>query len=354
MATQRFLVPLLQVRILPWLLLKQILLTFNNEILIKAKWGFALIRKGTWIILSCLKIIEFLIPQPLIGGGFNVNCPWCDTKKDSFNLGINPSEDYGNCWKCGGHDIKDVLALLLGIPRRDVSDIIKPYMGRKSNLPSVSTRKASATFLSLPSDTFTSKERKYLEKRGFDADYLHEKYGVVGGGITGKWKFRIIIPIYYKGRLVSWTARSILSKDELKELDLPRYKNLSIEESVYPAKDIFFNLDNCVGDSVVLTEGCFDVMRLGDINGNSDNVICSLGTQLTQAQIRLLSERFNKVYIMFDNEAEAQEKARKFGMQIASMGLEVEVIDAFSEFGVNDGAECNEEQVASIRRELGF
>ena len=238
--------------------------------------------------------------------------------------------------------------MLLGVPTRDVSDIIKPYMGRITNLPSASTRKATATFLSLPSNEFTSKERKYLTKRNFDADFLHEKYGIVGGGITGRWKFRIIIPIYYKGRLVSWTARSILSKDELKQLDIPRYKNLSIEESVINPKDIFFNLDNCTKDSVVLTEGSFDVMRFGD------NFICSLGTQLTQAQIRLLSERFNKVYIMFDNEPEAQEKARKFGMQIASMGLEVEVVDAFSEFGVNDGAECNEKQVASIRKELGF
>lgn len=281
-------------------------------------------------------------------GWVNCNCPYCDTKKDSFNLGINPVEDYGNCWKCGGHEINEVLALLLNVSVKDVPDIIKPYKGTSSLLPSVSTRKALKSSLSLPSDTFTSKERKYLKSRDFDPDFLHEKYGVVGGGITGRWKFRIIIPIYYNNQLVSWTARSIFSKNELKEMEIPRYKNLSIEESVINPKDIFFNLDNSRGDTVVLMEGTFDVMRFGD------SFICSLGTQLTQKQIELLSKRFNKVYIMFDNEKEAQEKARKFGMQIASMGLEVEVVDAFSDFGVNDGAECNARQVYEIRKELGL
>ena len=241
-----------------------------------------------------------------------------------------------------------MLSKALNVPKRDLNEVLKPYRNGITSLPSISSRKALRSSISLPSDGFTDKERKYLESRNFDANFLHEKYGIVGGGITGKWKFRIIIPIYYNNRLVSWTARSILSKKQLKEYDIPRYKNLSIEESVINPKDIFYNLDNCRKSEVVLTEGCFDVIRFGD------DWMCSLGTQLTQNQLRLLYERFNKVYIMFDNEVEAQEKARKFGMQIAGMGLDVEVVDAYSDFGVNDGGDCNYEQVSIIRKELGF
>lgn len=279
-------------------------------------------------------------------GWTNVTCPFCDDK--TFNGGFENENPHFNCWKCGSHPIDEALSLILHVDRKQINSVLKPYRGTSSLIPSVSSRRPMCTSLSLPSDGFTPKERKYLEKRNFDVDFLHDKYGVVGGGISGRWKFRIIIPIYYNNKLVSWTARSVLSKDELKELDIPRYKNLSIEESVINPKDIFYNLDNCRKDVVVLTEGCFDVIRFGD------DWICSLGTQLTQAQIRLLSERFNKVYIMFDNEVEAQEKARKFGMQIASMGIEVEVVDAYSEFNVNDGGECNEEQVLKIRKELGL
>lgn len=293
-------------------------------------------------------IIESHTPLLSIGGGFNVNCPYCDTKIDSFNLGINPIEDYCNCWKCGSHNLHEVLSTLLNVPKRDLNDILSSYKGRNTNLPSPSSRKALGRNLVLPTDGFTKSEYRYLEKRGFDPDFLHEKYGVVGGGFTRKWHDRIIIPIYFNNVIVSWVGRSILGAKEIKELGIPRYKNLSIEESIINPKDIFYNLDNCRKGEVVLTEGCFDVIRFGD------DWICSLGTQLTQTQLKLLYERFNKVYIMFDNEVEAQEKARKFGMQIASMGIEVEVVDAYSEFNVNDGGECNEEQVLKIRKELGL
>ena len=185
-----------------------------------------------------------------------------------------------------------------------------------------------------------------MKARGFSPKYLNEKYGLVGGGISGKWKFRIIIPIYYNGQLMSWTGRSILSKKKLKELKIPRYKNLSIEESVRNPKELFFNIDNCKGKEVVLTEGSFDVLRF------DGNAICSLGTELTEGQISLLSERFEKIFILFDNEPEAQEKAHKFGMQLSAIGLDVEIVDAFGDFGKNDMGECTPEEIQQIKKEL--
>lgn len=281
-------------------------------------------------------------------GWVNVCCPYCDTKPDSFNMGFPlTGGEYCNCWKCGSHDLYETLAMLLKVSKREIPSILQRYKGRGA-IVSNGKKKAMGTTLKLPSNEFTTAERQYLLSRDYDPDLLHEKYGVVGGGIMGKWKFRIIIPIIVDGRLVSWTARSILSKDKLKELDIPRYKNLSIEESVINPKDVFFNMDNCRGQTCVLTEGAFDVMRFGD------GFLCSLGTQLTQEQLKLLCSRYTKVFIMFDNEVQAQEKARKFGIQIASMGLDVEVVDAYSDFNINDGGDCNAEQVKAIRMELGL
>ena len=281
-------------------------------------------------------------------GWVNVCCPYCDTKPDSFNMGFPLEGDaYCNCWKCGGHDLHEALSMILRVSKREVPSILERYRGRGETV-SATRKKAKGTKLVLPSDGFTEVERDYLLSRRYDPDYLHRKYGVVGGGMVGRWKFRIIIPIVVDGRLVSWTARSILGKERLKELEIPRYKNLSIEESVVNPKDVFFNMDNCRGQTCVLTEGAFDVMRFGD------GFLCSLGTQLTQEQLKLLYSRYTKVFVMFDNECEAQAKAKWFGMQIASMGVDVEVVDAYSEFGVNDGGDCNERQVRSIRRELGL
>src|SRR5574344_1316716 len=161
-------------------------------------------------------------------------------------------------------------------------------------------------------------------------------------------KNTIIIPLVLNGKIVSWTARTILSKQQQQKLKIPRYKNLSIEQSVYPPKDLFYNLDNCKKKTAVLTEGAFDVIRMGD------GFFCSFGTELTQSQISMIKERFTKIFIMFDNEEEAQAKARKFGLQIASIGVEVEIVDDYSDFNKNDGGELNEQEVSIIRKELGL
>lgn len=279
-------------------------------------------------------------------GWTNVTCPFCDDK--TFNGGFNNAGDYYHCWKCGGHNFKQALARVANIPMNQVDDLISQYAGRNSLLNKLNKKQAKATQIKLPTDTFTIEERRYLKKRNFNPAFLHKKYKIVGGGVTGSWKYRIIIPLIMNGKIVSWTARTILSKKIQQENKIPRYKNLSIEQSVVDPKSVLYNLDNCKKKTAVLTEGAFDVIRLGD------DFFCSFGTELTQSQISIIKERFTKIFIMFDNEKEAQEKARKFGMQIASIGVEVELVDAYSDFDKNDGGELNEQEVSIIRRELGL
>lgn len=279
-------------------------------------------------------------------GWTNITCPFCDDK--TFNGGFNNAGDYYHCWKCGGHNFKQALARAVNIPFNEVDILIEQYAGRNSLLNKLNKKQAKAIQLTLPTNTFTPAERKYLKQRNFSPKLLHEKYKIVGGGITGAWKYRIIIPLILDGKIVSWTGRSILSKQKINELKIPRYKNLSIEQSVIDPKSILYNLDNCMSQTAVLTEGAFDVMRLGD------GFFCSFGTELTQAQIIEIKNRFSKVFIMFDNEVEAQIKARKFGLQIASMGVDVEIVDAYGDFNKNDGGELTESEVQIIRKELGL
>ena len=277
-------------------------------------------------------------------GWVNVECPFCYSSTHQKHLGFNPFGDYCHCWKCGGKNIRATLSRLLSIPSNYVDDVMRDYRGRNIQLNNLNKKSKAIHRLELPTDTFLPIERKYLKGRNFNPKHLHDKYKIVGGGITGKWKYRIIIPLILNGKIVSWTARSILSKERLSELDIPRYKNLSIEESIINPKETWYNLDNCYGDSVVILEGCFDVIRFGD------NSICSLGTSVTQEQIRVIQSRFKKVYILFDNEKEAQEKARKLGLNLSSVGLEVEIIDAFGDFGKNDMAELTEKEVEKIKK----
>jgi DNA primase len=279
-------------------------------------------------------------------GWTNCTCPHCDDK--TYNGGFNNIDGHYHCWKCGGHDMKKTLQLVLGIPSNEIKSVLSEYEGRNGVLQELNKKTAKAKHLELPSDCFTPAERKYLLSRNFSPRFLHEKYGVVGGGIAGRWKYRIIIPVYLNGKLVSWTGRSILDKQTLKEKEIPRYKNLSIEESVINIKECIFNIDNCRKNVAVLVEGSFDVMRLGD------DFICSMGTELTQNQIQTLSNRFKKIFIAFDNELEAQKKARKFGMELASIGVDVEVVNIYEDFNKNDGGELSDDEVKIIRKELGL
>lgn len=274
----------------------------------------------------------------------NVDCPYCDEEKGHYNLGFNCSGNYYHCWKSvHSYPIKKVLSDVLSVPMSSIPEILNQYEG---GTKIVERRMSKAKYLELPTDTFSKAERKYLKSRDFDPKYLYKKYNIVGGGIDGPWKFRIIIPVYYQGKLMSWTGRSILSKKKLKELGIPRYKNLSIEKSVKNIKELFFNIDNCKSDTVVLTEGAFDVLRF------DGNAICSMGTELTEGQINLLSNRFRKIFILFDNEPEAQEKARKFGLQLSAIGIEVEIINAYEDFGKNDMGECSKKEIEIIKKEL--
>ena len=81
--------------------------------------------------------------------------------------------------------------------------------------------------------------------------------------------------------------------------------------------------------------------------------MCCFGSALTEEQIAVIADRFEKVFILFDNEPEAQEKAKKYGMQIASMGVEVEVVNAYEDFNKNDGGELTPDEVEIIKNELG-
>ena len=279
-------------------------------------------------------------------GWVNTQCVFCGGS--SYKLGFNPQDDYCSCFACGGHNLLDALGRLLGLNRQRLKEVLPDYEGRAEIAKALSGKKPKVKSLELPTDGFTSVERKYLEKRNFDADFLREKYKIVGGGIAGKWKHRIIIPILLNGKIVSWTGRSVLGKEKLQELELPRYKNLAVDESVIDPKHTLFNLDNCKGDSVILTEGAFDVLRFGD------DCLCSFGIELTQTQVNIIADRFKKVYIIFDNEIQAQKTARKFGLELSAMGVDIEIVDAYSDYGVKDGAELTDNQAEKIKKELGL
>ena len=281
-------------------------------------------------------------------GWVNVQCPHCSDK--SMNGGFNVFADYYYCWRCGKHPLERTLSRVLAIPLPAVRELMGEYDNRVMIASALNRKgtKGGVRSLKLPGGAFTPTEEKYLLGRRFSPRHLAEKYGVAGGGVTGLWRYRIIIPLFERGRLVSWTARSILSARKLKETGQPRYKQLSVSESVVDPKRVLYNIDNCGGQRLCLLEGPLDVIRMGD------GFACSFGTEMTQAQIRYVRDRYSWVGIMFDSEPEAQRKAKRYALQLSALGVSVEVIDAFGDFGKTDAGELSPRQALRLRGELGF
>jgi len=285
---------------------------------------------------------EFGIPTDfsrLKSGWVNVSCPFCGGS--SFHLGFNITYDYCTCFKCGGHNLRMTLAKLLNIPSNTLSQILEPFETKSLILSRLNKEeKLNKDKIELPGFPLSMREKNYLLDRHFNPKELIIKYNIQGGGWVGDWKNRIIIPIYLGGKLISWTSRTIIKDRE------PRYKNLENKESVIDPKKIFFNLDNCSNSFVALLEGPFDVLRFGN------DGICGFGITLTRAQLLYLSNRFKKVFICFDNERQAQKKAREYAMQLQGYGLDSYIVDTFSDFGCKDAGEMSPFNIKKLKREL--
>lgn len=264
-------------------------------------------------------------------GWVNIQCPHCDDKNN--HMGFNPNNGACVCWKCGKHSSTYTISKVTGKTNNEVKDILLEYTSSK--VIHKKTRQAKAKKIVLPGQDLSDIHKTYLVRRGFNPDYLSKKYNILGEGLHGDYKFRIIIPIIYEGEVVSFQTRDVTDKAEL------RYKTLEIEKEVIHHKDILYNLDNCRKDEVLLVEGVFDVWRMGD------NCVSGFGANLTDKQIVRLS-RFKKVYIMFDGESSAQKRAETIAISLSDMGIESEML-VLSE---GDPAELSHEESQKIMKEL--
>ncbi len=124
----------------------------------------------------------------------------------------------------------------------------------------------------------------YINQRGIDTDLSTRKYEFY---LTDNEAYnlhrRIIIPYYYHGEIVGFTARAI--EDGIK----PKYW------SSHPA-DFVFNLDNQRPDSkfVVVCEGPFDAMAI-------DGVAVS-GAEISDTQIEVIDRLQREVIVVPDTD----------------------------------------------------
>lgn len=283
-------------------------------------------------------------------GWIGVLCPFCMTPDPSVHLGINLHSGGISCWRCT--TTGTVLKYIMKVEHVGLDtalEITKQYMNIGSYIEEerVTLPPDATVDIRHITDGYQGKDDlngqqewsqayfDYLYTRNFNPTSTIVNYDLWFTGITGRWKYRIIIPMKVKGKVVSFTGRDIT--DQQKE----RYKNLEVEKSIIPVKKTLYNVDNAV-DTVIVVEGPTDVWRIG--NG----AVAIMGTKYCQSQVAKLMQ-FRNVFIYLDPEPQAQAIAEQLAADLSTVVNYVEVINIPD---VEDPAKLDDNDVRVLRGQL--
>lgn len=253
-------------------------------------------------------------------GEVSVRCPFCGEEDPSEHMGIVLEREAWGCHRNQAHRGKapaKLIQALLGCSWAQAGLVVAQYGAADPEtldqaLASLGTLLAPKTPTAPPEQLrlapefrliqptgSTSRFWHYLGRRGFhNPTGVAETYGL-SCCLTGRWKDRIIIPVYQNKVLIAWTGRALQTP-----VSAPRY--LSTSEAI---KTTIFNLDDLYygGNVLFITEGPFDAIKV-DYYGYPHGAYATalFGTSVTTDQIALLrevSKNFKKVVVLMDPEA---------------------------------------------------
>lgn len=242
-------------------------------------------------------------------GWVQIECPFC-FGNPGYHLGYELSNGWWNCWRCGYHRTWDVLVEILG-SRRLAKDALRAFqtIGKIAQNKPVRSKKLE---LPVGLQQLTKRARKYLESRNFNPDLLEEFWKLKSTGNIGQYKFRIYIPIYLNGQVVTWQCRDITGKSNL------RYLGQSRSKEILNNKETLYGIDSCSGNSCVVVEGVTDVWRFGP------GAVATFGIKYKPAQVAMMLHNFKRLHIFFDPpDPQAQIQAEKLASTLSKYGKEV-------------------------------
>lgn len=255
-------------------------------------------------------------------GWVNTSCPFC-TGNPGNHLGYNVQNDYFFCWRCGPKQTEKVLISLLGIDYKKAKEIIREYAGKSKKNNKVLTVKKK-NFLRPAGNLITQNNLPsvYLWKRGFsvidikkiqnhfDLYYTGSLYSLDNLDLS----YRIIAPIYYKNKMVSWQSRDVTGKASLRYITCPENREL------IKHKHILYN-DHPDLKEVVLCEGIFDVWKVFLAGFNA---VCGFGVELTYEQIYRLIQ-YKKLVLFLDPDKAGQKHADVLYKRLLFSGVNCEI-----------------------------
>ena len=275
-------------------------------------------------------------------GWVNMSCPFC-TGNPGYHLGIHEEGKGAHCWRCGGHSSTKALSRVLGLPEPKVRALLQKYKIRTYGTRTIEPKVSIHPFkYPKPNFPLNKQGKQYLAKRGFDPAYIEQEWGLLQTGPVSfldgiSYNNRIVIPIYWNGRIVSFQARDITDKNEMKYLACPMKREETHHKNILYGKDGHWQRLH----SIIVVEGVTDVWRLGPSS------VATFGTAFKMEQVLRLAECGKRFFILFDNETQAQEQARSLAVRLKALRKEV-----FIETVKGDPGDMSQDDADALVREL--
>jgi DNA primase len=303
-----------------------------------------------------------------VGGRYTGRCPFHQERTPSFS--VNAADKLYYCFGCGAKG--DLITFVRETEQLDFAGAIEwladrfnvrleyeeaspqqdAWRRRRERLLSLLDAAASFYERYLWESQAGSLARDYLAGRGFGEQICHEyRLGLALGGTTltrkalekgftrdellaaglvnrrGNDYFsgRLLFPLAdARGRILGFQARKLRDDDPLRA----KYVN-SPEGELFRKRDLLYGLHRAraaiaKADRAVVVEGNPDVLALRQ--AGLEPVVASMGTALTERQLKELARLARKLYLCFDSDA-AGEAATLRGMDLAAgQGFDVRVV----------------------------
>lgn len=280
------------------------------------------------------------------GDWCSLRCPFCSGQEGN-HLGFNRKTNVFTCFRCGRHGKYETLSALLGVSKKEAYEIAQGFsmdrsFERQTDVRIEVEHVEEEDFVLPGKPKLLRLQKEYLEGRKYDAEGVYRTWKLRSTGNCGQYAYRIVIPITYRGQVVSFTTRDVTG--EAKD----RYLACPPKEAIRHHKHCVYGLDQSPYKKTCVTvEGTFGVWRVG-LGAN-----CTLGTGWTSEQAKLIANRFRKSYVFFDpEEKEATRRAESLAEMLSSYRCHTSYFIEGKGAKGRDTGELSRQEIADVRKLL--
>lgn len=262
-------------------------------------------------------------------GWVQLDCPFCGKGSEKFHLGYNIRSHYMNCWKCGPHSVKSTLFRASRASKEEIGRLLGS-LDQSGVLAEDELVLTGRLRLPRGLEPLGAAHRRNLTNRGFDPDEIERLWRVQGLGRTAELPWRIFIPIHFKGKVVSWTTRSLGNKQ--------RYMSASREDEDIDHKHLLYGQDYC-SHSIIIVEGPTDVWNVGP------GAVATFGLSFTSHQVKRMGLHPFR-YVCFDSTKDAQSRAVQLADLLSVFPGETHIVELDAE----DPGSASKKEIKLLRK----